>query len=208
MWTEHCLIHHHVLTSVERNCHHVHRLEYKIVTDVDWLRWSTLAISRNPRQHRGTSTQMKKKARDARDRLHQTVQQLQEWLAVPGDIGHVKYDVASLSSDDMQQPEWKAPWNASGDFVLAQSQPAHLLQQLRQQCAEEVQILSIREAHDMVEFYTKQQADLQAALHARCSSKHGASTPRRATMGLICPVRLRMLPHASLCASSLLGSFA
>ncbi|DBA90314.1 TPA: hypothetical protein ACH3X1_003600 [Trebouxia sp. C0004] len=131
--------------------------------DVDWLRWSTLAITRNP--HRGTSTQMKKKARDARDRLHQTVQQLQEWLAVPGDICHVGYDVASLSSDDMQQPDWKAPWNASGDFVSAQSQQVHLLQQ---RCAEEVQILS-RQAHDMVEFYTEQQADLKAALHARCA---------------------------------------
>ena len=167
---------HYHRTSVERKCYHVHRLQHKIVTDVDWLRWSTLAISRNPRQHRGTSTQMKKKARDARDRLHQTVQQLQEWHAVPGDIGQVGYDVASLSPDDMQQPDWKAPWNASGDFVSAQSQQVHHLQQLRQRCVEELQILG-READDMVEFYTKQQADLQAALQARCAGNaHAAVT--------------------------------
>ncbi|DBB05588.1 TPA: hypothetical protein ACH3X1_012532 [Trebouxia sp. C0004] len=53
-------------------------------------------------------------------------------------------------------------------FLDIARQISRTLGQLRQRCAEEVQILS-REAHDMVEFYTKQQADLQAALHARCA---------------------------------------
>ncbi|DBA88035.1 TPA: hypothetical protein ACH3X1_005016 [Trebouxia sp. C0004] len=55
------------------------------------------------------------------------------------------------------------------------------LQQLRQRCAEEVQILS-REAHDMVEFYTKQQANLQAALHARCAGNAQAGTMQLAPL--------------------------
>ena len=45
---------------LQHKCLHVHRLQHKIVTDVDWLRWSSLVVSRNPQRHRGTSTQLKK----------------------------------------------------------------------------------------------------------------------------------------------------
>ncbi len=104
--------------ALQRKCFHVHRLQHKIVTDVDWLR-SSYVVSTNPRPHRGTSTQLKKTAQDARDRLKQTIKEMQAWHAIPADIGHVAYDVASLQVEDLQQPSWKAPWTASGQFVSA-----------------------------------------------------------------------------------------
>ena len=113
---------------LQRKCFHVHRLQHKIVTDVDWLRWSSLVVSRNPQRHRGTSTQL---------------------------IGHVAYDFAGLQLEGLQQPCWKAPWPASGQFVSARDCEMQHLQQLKTRRDEELQILC-REAEHMLEFYQKQ----------------------------------------------------
>ena len=82
-------------SALQRKCYRVHKLQRKIETGVDWLRWAALAVSQNPRQHRGTSTQLKKKAQDARARLPQSGQELQEWHVVAGDIGDLEYEPES-----------------------------------------------------------------------------------------------------------------
>ena len=121
---------------VQRKCFHVHRLHRKVVADVDWLRWAHLTVSRNPRQYRGSSTQLRKKAQDGRDRLRQTIQQLQNWHLVPGNIGEVLYDPVALKIEDLQQPDWKAPKTVSGHFVSAQSRALQHVQQLKTRCDE------------------------------------------------------------------------
>ena len=149
--------------ALQRKCYNVHRLQRKIETDVDWLRWVALAVSHNPCQRRGTSTQLKKKTQDARARLPQSVQELQDWHAVHGDIGDLGYDVMSIKAEDMQQPSWKAPWSTVGTPQTAQQLEVAQLLQLQERCAEELQILK-REAQDMVSFYSKQQTDLLSAI--------------------------------------------
>lgn len=120
-----------VVAAQERKCYHVHRLQNKIIADVDWLHWSNLTVSRNPRQHRGLSTRMKKKVRDAKDRLRQTISRLHVWQAVLGDIGPVVYDAADLRLEDLQQASWRGPWQHSGEFVSVQHQELECLQHLK-----------------------------------------------------------------------------
>ena len=106
-----------------------------------------------------------------RDRLRQTIKEVQAWHAIPGDIGHVAYDFAGLQVEGLQQPCWKAPWTASGQFVSARDCEMQHLQQLKTRRDEELQILC-REAEHMVEFYQKQKSDLHAALLAKQSGLH------------------------------------
>ena len=180
----------------ERKCYHVHRLQNKLIADVDWLRWSSLAVSRNPRQQRGINIQMKKKVRDAKDRLKQTILQLKAWHDVPYHIGVVGYDASALDVEELQQPGWKAPWQHAGQYISAQHQELHRLQQLKQRCDEELLILC-REAGDMVEYYTKQTHDLNAALLTRRAGQLQVSMPACPphVCAVMCEAELQRLEH-------------
>ena len=123
--------------ALQRKCLHVHTLQSKIAAELDWLHWSKLAVSRKPRQHRGTSSNILRTMRGANAGLRTAVNQLQDSHAVSGDIGHVPYDAQSLQPENVQQPEWQVPWlqyktlTAVGDHKLD-------LQQRLQRCNEEV----------------------------------------------------------------------
>lgn len=99
-------------------------------------------------------------------RLEKSIQQLQEWHAVPGDIVHVPYDPTVLSVAVMEQQDWMVPW-----FTCSQSQSAmHCqivdLQQRILPCSEEERIV-IRQTEEAVACHSQQLETLKAAIEAR-----------------------------------------
>ena len=89
--------------ALQRKCFHVHMLQSKIAAELDWLRWAKLAVSRTPRQHRGTSSSILRTMRSVNAKVRTAVHKLQDWNAVSGDIGHVPYAPQSILLDNMQQ---------------------------------------------------------------------------------------------------------
>ena len=151
---------------LERKAYWVDRMQRNIAADLDALHVSKLAADRTSRQHRSTSSSLKKQARATRIRLEKSVQQLQEWHVVSGDIGSVPYDPAVLSVADMDQQGWVVPWFTCSPNQSALHDQVVDLQQRIVRCQEEVHIV-VRETEDAVAFYTQQLGTLTAAIEAR-----------------------------------------
>ena len=149
----------------ERKGYWVDRLQGSIAADLDALHVSKLAADRTSRQHRSTSSSLKKHARATRIRLEKSIQQLQEWHAVPGDIGHVPYDPTVLSVAVMEQQNWMFPWfTCSPSQSIMHSQIVDLQRILP--CSEEERIV-VRQTEDAVAFHSQQLETLKAAIEAR-----------------------------------------
>ena len=150
--------------ALQRKCFHIHQLQNKIVAELDCLHWSKLVVSRTPRQHRGTSSNILSRIRSANARLQETLQRLQEWHAVSGNIGTVPYDPSSLDVKDMTQAGWQAPWlhQTSQHDSLRQAD----VEQRAQRCEEELSILA-REAKDMVEYYQHMTSSVESAINKK-----------------------------------------
>lgn len=125
-----------------------------------------MVISRTPRHHRGTTSQVQKQTRQARIRLKQAVAQLQEWHAVPGNIGTIAYDATTLDVKTMEQHNWQIPWSHSGSLAGSVEEQRTDLQQRIQRCDEELLIIA-RECNDMVTFYEHRISTMQAAWDKR-----------------------------------------
>lgn len=93
-WTQHDT--EYQLAAAQRKCFRIHRLQNKIVADVDWVHYTQAVVRKNPHQHRSTSSDMQRKIRQTRAQLQDTVQQSQDWHNVPRDIGHVIADMANV----------------------------------------------------------------------------------------------------------------
>ena len=171
-WTQHD--NEYQLAAAQRKCFHIHRLQNKIVADVDWLHYTRAAVRRNPHQHRGTSSDMQRKIRQTRAQLQDTVQQLKEWHNVPGGVGHVCYDADSLLAENLQQPGFQMPWLQLQTDSAPQQNARLDLQQRLARCDEETAIIA-REATDMVEFYKHRQGALHSAVELRNMSSGAGS---------------------------------
>ena len=163
---------------LERKAYWVDRLQRNIAADLDDLHVSKLAADRTSRQHRSTSSSLKKQARATCIRLEKSVQQLQEWHVVSGDIGSVPYDAAVLSVADMEQQAWVVPCFTCSPNQSALHDQVVDLQQRIVRCQEEVHI--VRETQDAVAFYTQQLGTLTAAIEAREAG--GLATPAVQTL--------------------------
>jgi len=155
--------------ALQRKCFHIHRLQDRIAADIDWLHWSKTVVSRNPHQHRGTSSDILKRIRQKHILMRESLKQLKEWHAVPGDIGHVTYNPSDLKAEEMQQADFQIPWLQSQTTASLQQTQRKDLEQRITRCDEEVAILS-REANDMLEFYRHRRGALRAALHSRSTN--------------------------------------
>jgi len=168
---------------LEHKAYWVDRLQRNIAVDLDALHVSKQQPEepddRTSRQHRSTSSSLKNEARATRIRLEKSVQQLQEWHAVSGDIGSVPYDPAVMSVADMEQQAWVVPWFACSPNQSALHDQVVDLQQRIVRCQEEVHIV-VRETQDAVAFYTQQLGTLTAAIEAREAG--GLATPALQTL--------------------------
>ncbi|KAL0038483.1 hypothetical protein WJX77_007988 [Trebouxia sp. C0004] len=150
----------------QRKCFWVNCLHRNITADLDSLHVAKLTADRTSRQHRSTSSSLKKQSRATRIRLDKSILLLQQWHAVSGDIGNVLYDPALLSVADMEQKDWVLPWFTCNHSQSALHDQIVDLQHHIQQCKEE-QCIVARETDDAITFYSHQLDSIQAAILVR-----------------------------------------
>lgn len=172
-WTASC--EEYQTAASERKLYHIGQLQRKIVAHLDWLRWAQLTISRTPRQHRGTSSQLHKQRRQARTRLQQAVKQLQDWHAVLDDHDSLHYDAASLNAEEMESTSWVIPWEHSSTLAGSIAEQKTETEQRIMRCNEELLIV-VRESKDMVLYYDQLVASLRSAIDIRQPHAAGLGT--------------------------------
>ena len=163
-WTSNCK--EYQQAALQCKCFHVQQLQGKIVADVDWLHWSKAVVSRTTHQHRGTASDILKRIRQKHIQMRDTVRQLKEWHAVPGDIGCFPYIASDLEVEAMQQVNYQIPWLQPQAAAPAEETKRIDLEQRITRCNEEAGIVC-RETKDPVDFYQHRSGALQAAIHAR-----------------------------------------
>ena len=146
----------------QRKCFWVNRLHRSIAADPHSLHVAKLTTERTSRQHRSTSSSLKKQSRATRIRLKKSILLLRQWHAVAGDIGNLLYDPALLSVADIEQKDWVLPWCTCNPGQFALHDQVVDLEHRIQRCREE-QCIVVREADDAVTFYCHQLDSIQAA---------------------------------------------
>ncbi|DBA66246.1 TPA: hypothetical protein ACH3X2_002506 [Trebouxia sp. C0005] len=169
---------------LERKAYWVDCLQRNIAADLDALHVPKLAADRTSRQHRSTSSSLMKQARAPRILLEKSVQQLQEWHIVSGDIGPVPHDSAALSVADMEQQGWVVPCFTCSLNQSALHDQVVDMQQRVVRCQEEVQIV-VRETQDAAAFYTQQLGTLIAAVEASEAGGLVFATTALQTLGTV-----------------------